>query len=493
MATDLEADVRTGGKSERGFPFSALLVPAGLMVGLLIRVWVLSTNLGAVDQDEAVVGLMARRILDGEHPVFFWGQAYGGSQEAAATAIGFAVAGSSWLTLKLVPLACHGVTAWLVWRVGKRTMGDARAPVAAVVFWVGPAFFVLRSTRAYGFYGVAIVISVALLLAVLRLIERVSTVEMAWLGFLVGAGWWATPQIVFVAAPAVVWLVIRTPRVLRRAHVAVASAVVGSLPWWLWNLDNGWRSLQADFSAPNNSYLDHFQRFFNPVLPTAVGLRIPYNDQRWVLGALGIGLYLALLGGFAVLVWRRPARLGLLIFVAAAYPFLYSVSPTSFYTSEPRYLFLLSPVVALLWARLLVTPVRQALGVAVVAVLCVHGLAAINWRDEITPRSLGPLLADLRRDGRDRLYTPYVIAHRITFDSEEQIVASPIEVVRYEPYNQMVRASPAPAYVFPRGWPLQAEFEDGLRRLGVPAGKTAVGTFDVYRLETKVLPETWKP
>jgi hypothetical protein len=35
-----------------------------------------------LNSDEAVVGLMARHILDGKRPVFYYGQAYMGSLDA---------------------------------------------------------------------------------------------------------------------------------------------------------------------------------------------------------------------------------------------------------------------------------------------------------------------------------------------------------------------------------------------------------------------------
>src|SRR5215467_12916871 len=76
------------------------LVVAGV-AGLGIRLWIDRTWLGVPDSDEAVVGLMARHILDGQLTTFFWGQAYGGSQEALLAAPVFAVFGSSYAALRV--------------------------------------------------------------------------------------------------------------------------------------------------------------------------------------------------------------------------------------------------------------------------------------------------------------------------------------------------------------------------------------------------------
>jgi hypothetical protein len=43
--------------------------------------------------DEAIVALMARHILQGERPIFFYGQAYMGSLDAYLVALGFLLFG----------------------------------------------------------------------------------------------------------------------------------------------------------------------------------------------------------------------------------------------------------------------------------------------------------------------------------------------------------------------------------------------------------------
>ncbi len=480
---------------------------AGVGLGLVLRVWILSSHaLGTVDMDEAVSGLMARHVFDGDVKVFFWGQSYGGTQEAFATGALFAVFGASALALKIVPVLLYAAAALLVWRVGRRIVGEPAAMIAAVVFWIGPTFFVLRSTKAYGFYGTAWVVGLAILLAALRLRDRVTTAEVAWLGFLVGLGWWATPQVVFVAVPTSVWLCLRAPRVLRQAPVAAGSALVGASPWLVWNVTHGWGSLDTAIFAgiPDNSYLDHLRGFFNPLLPMALGLRVPYS-RKWILGeGWSKAVYLALLVAFAAAVvrWllRSPRHRGsadlagngeVLLLIAVAYPFLYSLSPTAFYLDECRYLFLLSPVVALLVAGVLSDPVRQWAGVAAVAFLSVAGLREINVPDGQAPRSLRPLLRALEQRGVEHLFAPYRIANRITFDSDEEIIAAPLAGGRWPPHYRAVHDSPSPAYAFAQGTPEQAQFEEALARRQVTAEKTTVGVFDVYEPATRFLPEDW--
>jgi len=57
-----------------------LIAASGAAVGTALRVWAALLPQGALDADEAVIGLMTRGILRGTLPVFFPGQGYGGTQ-----------------------------------------------------------------------------------------------------------------------------------------------------------------------------------------------------------------------------------------------------------------------------------------------------------------------------------------------------------------------------------------------------------------------------
>src|SRR5947207_15338392 len=105
-----------------------------------MRVWMYRSVAGTPNADEAVVGLMTRHAVHGELTTFYWGQAYGGSQEVLLTVPVFLIAGSSWLALRLVPIVLTAVAAFLIWRVGRRTIGEPAAMVAAAIFWIWPPF-----------------------------------------------------------------------------------------------------------------------------------------------------------------------------------------------------------------------------------------------------------------------------------------------------------------------------------------------------------------
>lgn len=208
--------------------FLPALVVIGVGAGIALRLWILTSPLGAIDGDEAVWGVMARHELHGELSVFFWGQPYGGTQESLLTAPLFALFGSGAWTLRVVPVVLWAVAGLLVWRIGRRTLGEPRARLAAALFWLSPAYFVWKSTRAHGFYGSTLVLGLAVVLLAVRLRERNSRADLVMLGLALGLGWWASPQVVILVLPALVWLAWRHPAAARDGWLAVPPAVLGA-------------------------------------------------------------------------------------------------------------------------------------------------------------------------------------------------------------------------------------------------------------------------
>ena len=72
------------------------------VLALVYRLILLRTTMSTVDSDQSVAGIMARHILRGDRPIFFYGQSYNGALEAYLTAVVFRLLGPDDLTLRLV-------------------------------------------------------------------------------------------------------------------------------------------------------------------------------------------------------------------------------------------------------------------------------------------------------------------------------------------------------------------------------------------------------
>src|SRR5438128_2438006 len=74
---------------------------------LLLKAVALAAGAVSFNSDEAIVALMARHILQGERPIFFYGQAYMGSLDAWLVAGSFSLFGQTILAIRLVQIALY--------------------------------------------------------------------------------------------------------------------------------------------------------------------------------------------------------------------------------------------------------------------------------------------------------------------------------------------------------------------------------------------------
>ena len=399
--------------------------------GVVLHVWVYRSALGIPNSDEAVNGLMARDALNGYLTTFFWGQSYGGSQEALLAAPLVSVFGPSWIALRIVPITLQAVAALFIWRVGLRTIGRTPAAVAAAVYWIWPPFLVYYLTHSYGFYGSGVAYCALLLLLALRVVERPDRVRVGVLALVVGLAFWQTPQIVPIAAPVLAWTIWRQPSCLRQLWLAAPLTVIGALPWLVYNLRHDWASFAL--SEDVTTYQSRVRNLFSPLLAMTIGLRSPYTAKLLLPHLLTYLIYAILLVLFvmgAIRTHRRNASI--LYAVAIVFPFIYAIEPKTRNTAEPRYLMIATPILTLLLVQL-VTTFRRA--VAAVLIACVLSAVTLHRMEESVvkqnrivatdsaPRDVSPLISTLDRLGLDRVYANYWIAYRLDFDTNERILA----------------------------------------------------------------------
>lgn len=477
-----------------GAPLVTLLV----VLGLGLRAYVLASPLGSLDGDEAVSGLMARHVLDGELDRFFWGQVYGGTLEQLLTAGAFLLTGgSSVLVLKLVPVLLSAACAVVVWRIGLRLLGPEQARLAGALMWVWPATFVWWSTKSRGFFWLGLLLGLLVLLLTLRVASGGSRRDWLLLGLCAGLGWWETAQTVFFLAPALLWLCLRARRTLLRGlPFAAAGAVVGALPWLQYNVVHPLASIRTLPPAPGGegTYGERLEAFFVRGLPMALGLKVPYTDVWVVAETVCIVLLVAAAVYAGGLLSQRPRHVELLLLIVVLLPFLYAAGPGARDVREGRYLLPLLPVAALLlvaWTR----AGWQRLGLAAVLVgITVAALPAMEL--SVQPREssrrlpvdMAGLVAAADGLGVRHAYADYWIAYRLTFESRERVVAVPFFVDRHPEYRAEVDAAPNPAWVYVLGSNDARSFELATQAAGVGVVRTDAGGYVIYQPQSPLRP-----
>jgi hypothetical protein len=185
------------------FLFAALAVAARLPFLLSEKI--------PFDSDEAVQGLMARHILNGELPAFFWGQAYKGVPEAYVSAGAFALFGSTVTVLKSVTLLFFAAYVGLNYVLVRKFLGPWMAIAASLLLIFGPPPIVQWSLSASAEYVLIMLVGTIVLLLATEIQQQAIPGRrlLASLGFVVGLGLWIHQMFLFYLIPIVVIFVRR--------------------------------------------------------------------------------------------------------------------------------------------------------------------------------------------------------------------------------------------------------------------------------------------
>ncbi|MEA3339986.1 MAG: glycosyltransferase family 39 protein, partial [Chloroflexota bacterium] len=300
----------------KAWPLIAILIGAVAFKALLLA-------LGAVpfNSDEAVVALMARHILRGEHTWFFYGQAYMGSLDAYLVAGAFALLGESVLAVRVVQIALFAAVLLTGYSAALQLTGDrCVAYLTALLLAFPPVLLTLYTTATLGGYGEALLAGNLLLWWGHRLghddVDRWG-LWLAW-GLVAGLGFWAFGLTLVYLVTVALWLLWQISRckmqdasLLLPASCLLLGFALGSLPWWLGNLgqmDAGVAELLGTAVSSTataasfwgNVGLRAFS-FFVLGLPALFGLRFPWSVKGpplWLavpalslyLGAMAYGL-----------------------------------------------------------------------------------------------------------------------------------------------------------------------------------------------------------
>ena len=246
-----------------------------LVVAIAVRVALVRSPNGTIHGDEAVVGLMAHNLLDGEPRVFYWGQDYGGSLEAFVAAVAFVPFGTSVAALKISTLVLDAVASLFVFLVGRRLVGVRAAGYATAMFLIGPVGITALSLSSRGFYWSTLICGLVMVLFALRGLDRPAR-RLDWFvsGIAAGVGFWQSPQILYFAIPVIIFVAVRLGRAVLSAWPAVAGAGLGALPWLEVNMRDGFPSLDSPPQAVATTYVERLRVFGDEGVPVALGLQL---------------------------------------------------------------------------------------------------------------------------------------------------------------------------------------------------------------------------
>jgi Dolichyl-phosphate-mannose-protein mannosyltransferase len=255
-------------------------------IGILIliataRVVILLTSQTHVHSDEAIIGLMAKHILEGRYfPFYMYGQPYnaGAAWEAYLAAIAFAFFGVSVISLKSCIVVLSLLCLFLFYRMCLTLYDQRTALLATVAFAFAPSLLKWHfQVRGYSWYF----LSIPMLMMLFSAIESARAPKQRMLfffGLASGMSIWCLELAIPLVGALWILLILRRKLSFNNAAPGLAGFVVGYLPVIGYNLIHhfsNWRYLfierpgggfQSVFrpSTYGRIFLDEMPKFFGP-------------------------------------------------------------------------------------------------------------------------------------------------------------------------------------------------------------------------------------
>ncbi|MCI0521467.1 MAG: glycosyltransferase family 39 protein [Chloroflexi bacterium] len=515
------------------------LLALGLTAG--IKAWLIASDGLPFNADEAVVGLMARHILQGERPVFFYGQAYMGSLDAWLNALAFALLGAEIWVMRLVQSILYLGVVWSTYLLGREAFpGKGVGALAGFLMALPSVNVMLYTSASLGGYGEALLIGNWILLGALRIAKtrHRETREVTWMyfgwGLLAGTGFWAFGLTLVYILPAGIFLAwkgylagkqgLRRPAAMWKGlGRVIAGALLGASPWWVYALRHGLLQPVGELGGgaiagvEGLGYLAQTGRHLGNLLllgsTVILGMRPPWGNEWLALPLLPFVLIFwaaALVFNMRLMKKRDDAGWEMQVLlngVAAALFLGFIVTP---FGADPsgRYFLPLAAPMALTAAQMVFSLKpklgRAAWGFAALILVynfwgAAHSLSRnppgmttqFNPVTRVNMAEAPKVIAFLEGQGETRGYSNYWTAYPLAFLSDERSIYAPRLPYhpdfryterddRYAPYSQAAGAAEKTAYITTHHPALDERLRQAFSGLGVTWREAKISDFQIF-------------
>lgn len=273
-----------------------------LIFHFLYRIILLSIKAFPFNSDEAIVGLMAKHILEGENFLYFYGQSYMGSLDAYLVALGFLVFGQSVLVIRIVQIFLYGLTILFIFLFVNNAFKNLTLAFLSTLFLVFPPVnVVLYTTVSLGGYGEALLLGAMSFYLAEKIIsgklkQKTEYLIISLLGLIFGVGLFVNPLSLTIIIPAIIYLIYKLLNSNKRTKwkaflpIFFIFLIIGSIPFW-YSLffTNGFSVIEeirgsaiaVEETTFFNKTISHITSFllFGPSV--ILGLRAPWSVE-WI-------------------------------------------------------------------------------------------------------------------------------------------------------------------------------------------------------------------
>ncbi len=275
-----------------------------LLMALAVAVRALMVPHPTIDADMAMTGLMARHILEGELPIFFWGQPYCGAIESYLAAPVFAIFGSSRVTLCASVALVSLVFVWLAYAASKDMWGRRAGLLAMLLAALPPSYFLVHNILPRAAYIEIPTLSLLLGWLAWRLAHKKGpSWEYLVFGIAAGLGFWTHFLIAYALLGSALYMVLCDWRVLVRKSLPLmlVGFLLGSMPLWIYNLEEPFATFL--YLTRPKFHVAAFEAFWRVMVDGISGVLVAWAGGRGAPEGLGPIYYGAGTLGLVSLAW----------------------------------------------------------------------------------------------------------------------------------------------------------------------------------------------
>lgn len=212
--------------------FVALVCVKLIALGILIRIFVMKSSLGAIDENESLSLLMGKDVLNGRLSAFRYSHHFSGTIENLIISPIVGIFGMSGIATRLVPTIFLVATSFVLWRAFEHTPYKDTMRIVMGCLWIWTGYFIYTTTKLTGFSSALIFLEVAALASAYYAAHSLRNLRYFYLWALVSGllFWTYSSTLWMLTLPSAYWILRSSPALKKYKFQAVGLFIIASLP-----------------------------------------------------------------------------------------------------------------------------------------------------------------------------------------------------------------------------------------------------------------------
>lgn len=423
-----------------------------ILGSIILRLIIIYTKYHGINSDNAILGLMAKHILQGELPVFFYGQPYMGSLEAYIIAFFFLIFGISTNTMCLTMIFITTLGIVSAYFLGKEIKDRTLGLYAMLIASLPPIYTFWHGLAASGGYPETLLFGNILLILTLKITKTYKARYYILMGLISGVAFWTHMVIAYYLLPIAVFLLINEKsrqksgkKILffRAPLLVIPTFIIGSLPLWFYNIKNDFDTFKLPVSKNLFGGLADFLNTY-PSLIAHEHPALPY----YIL----LSIYII---SFLFLITKQKGHRALFLMLFLSIIYFFSASHLSS-TRCAKYLIPMTTIIIISNSYLAWYLNKKTRFLGYIPLLFILSFNSVDIyktylrdkkADHEDHKLFTDLIAFLDRNGLRTNYCVFWISQKLNFLSNERIINANYEGERYLPYEDIVESSDNIAFI----------------------------------------------